>query len=337
MRKILAVSALATTLLSATAVFAEDTVLTISSYGGAYQEAQAKSFFQPFMDANPGVKIAEDSSTSNAKLKAMVETGNVTLDIMVTDESFGLDADAQWLEPIDYSIIDRSKFIEGAAGNYRVAADIEATVMAYNASHFDGAEPKGFKDFFDTDKFPGARSAWKYASSGILEAALLADGVKPEELYPLDVERALKKLDTIKEDIIWWETGSQSEQLLSSGEVSMALVWVSRGLSSADKGVKIDWTNWTSQTGFWIVPKGAKNKELAMKAINFFTEPAQQAEFTKYMPYGPSNKHAIDKVDGKYKGNLPTDHLDTRTLLNSEWWAENQARVDLRFQEWLLQ
>ncbi|PTM93606.1 ABC transporter substrate-binding protein [Mycoplana dimorpha] len=336
MRKTLAITAVAA-LLTSTAANAAETTLTISSYGGGYQEAQSKSYFQPFMAQNPGIKIVEDSSSSNAKLKAMVETGNVTLDLMLTDDSFGLDADAQWLEPIDYSIVDKSKFIEGAAGTYRVASDIEATVLAYNANEYGGEAPNGFADFFDTEKFPGLRAVWKYSASGIFEAALIADGVKPEDLYPIDVERALKKLDRIKDDLVWWESGSQSEQLLASGEASMALVWVSRALSVGEKGVKIDWTNWTSQTGYWVVPKGTKNKEAAMKAISFFTEPAQQIEFTKYMPYGPSNKHAVDSVDAKFKGNLPTDHLDTRILMDAEWWAENGAKVDLRFQEWLLQ
>ncbi|MDR6756989.1 putative spermidine/putrescine transport system substrate-binding protein [Mycoplana sp. BE70] len=336
MRKTFAITALAA-LVAGTAASAADTTLTISSYGGGYQEAQSKSYFQPFMAQNPGIKIVEDSASSNAKLKAMVETGNVTLDLMLTDDSFGLDTDAQWLEPIDYSIIDKSKFIEGAAGTYRIASDIEATVLAYNAEEFGGAAPNGFADFFDTEKFPGLRAVWKYSASGIFEAALIADGVKPEDLYPIDVERALKKLDTIKDDLVWWESGSQSEQLLASGEANMALVWVSRALSVGEKGVKIDWTNWTSQTGYWVVPKGTKNKEAAMQAINFFTEPTQQIEFTKYMPYGPSNKNALDSVDGKFKGNLPTDHLDTRVLMDAEWWAANGAKVDLRFQEWLLQ
>lgn len=336
MRNTFAITA-AATLLIGTAAGAADTTLTISSYGGAYQEAQSKSYFQPFMAQNPDIKIVEDSSSSNAKLKAMVETGNVTLDILLTDDSFGLEPDGQWLEPIDYSIVDRSKFIEGAAGTYRVASDIEGTVLAYNAEEFGGEAPKGFADFFNTEKFPGLRAVWKYAASGIFETALIADGVKPEDLYPIDVERALKKLDTIKSDIVWWESGSQSEQLLASGEASMALVWVGRAVNVAEKGIKIDWSNWTSQTGYWVVPKGTKNKEAAMKAISFFTEPAQQIEFTKYMPYGPSNKNVLKDVDARFKGSVPTEHLDTRVLMNAEWWAENGAAVDLRFQEWLLQ
>jgi len=317
---------------------AAQTTLTVVSYGGGYQEAQDKAFFTPFAEANPSITIRQDSPSSNAKLKAMVESGNVTWDVVLVDDSFGLDTDAAWLEPIDYSIVDKSKFIEGYAGTYRVGADVEATVMAYRTDHFDGRAPANFADFFDTEKFPGKRAVWKFAPGGIFEAALLADGVAPDDLYPIDVQRALKKLDTIKDDIIWWETGAQAEQLLASGEASLGLVWVSRALNASEDGtVGISWGQWTTQNGFWVVPKGTKNKELAMKAIEFFTSVPQQVEFTKYMPYGPTNKHAIDKAADRYKGNLPTDHLDTRVVVDSAWWSANVADVDLEFQDWLLQ
>lgn len=322
----------------ASASAAAQETLTVSSYGGGYQEAQDKAYFQPFVKANPSVTIRQDSPSSNAKIKAMAESGNVTWDVVLVDDSFGLDADADWLEPIDYSIVNREKFLEGYAGTYRVGADVEATIMAYRTDRFGGQVPQNFADFFDTEKFPGKRAIWKFAPGGIFEAALLADGVPPDQLYPIDVERALKKLDTIKDDIIWWETGSQAEQLLASGEASLGLVWVSRGLNATQDGtVAISWGQWTTQNGFWVVPKGTKNKELAMRAIEFFTEVPQQVAFTEYMPYGPTNKDAVDKVRDRYKGNLPTDHLDTRVVVDSAWWAKNQAEVDQAFQEWLLE
>ncbi|MCB5410722.1 ABC transporter substrate-binding protein [Pseudogemmobacter faecipullorum] len=314
-----------------------ETTITVTSFGGGYQEAQKKAYFDAFTAAQSEIAIREDSPTSNAKLKAMVEAGAVDWDLVLTDDSFGLETDAAWLEPIDYTIVNRDKFIDGTTGTYRVAADIEATVLAYNSAEFGDAKPEGFEDFFNTEDFPGLRAAWKYAASGLFETALLADGVAAEDLYPIDVERALAKLDTIKEDLIWWETGAQSEQLLTSGEAAMGLVWVSRALSGADKGVRIDWTDWTSQTGYWVVPKGTKNKEAAMRALEFFTEPAQQIAFTEFMPYGPSNKHAVGSVLPNFAGNLPTDHLDSRVLMDAEWWGVNGAAVDARFQEWLLQ
>ena len=53
-------------------------------------------------------------------------------------------------------------------------------------------------DLFDTAKIPGKRTFYKWSAPGVLEIALLADGVAPDKLYPLDLDRAFKKLDTIK-------------------------------------------------------------------------------------------------------------------------------------------
>jgi len=313
--------------------------LTVSSYGSSYQECQDQAYFQPFMAKYPHIRIVQDTSASNAKLRAMVATGNVTLDLMIADDSFGLANHAQWLEPIDYSVIDRAKFIAGAAGDYRVVADVEGTVLAFNTRRFGERQPQGYADLFDVKTFPGSRALWKFAPSGIFEAALLADGVAPENLYPLDVERALRKLDTIKDDIIWWDTGSQAEQLLASGEAVMGLVWIGRAVNVRDKGIAIDWTQWTSLAGHWVVPKGAKNRAAAMTAIDFFTEPAQQGAFAECVPYGPSNQHAVLQAAARtpFRGSLPTDHLATRVLVDADWWAAHGEAVSLQFHDWLLQ
>jgi len=320
------------------ALAADGATLTVVSYGGAYQDAQAKAFFNPFAAAHGGVVIKQDSPTSNAKLKAMVEAGNVTWDIVLVDDSFGLDADASWLEPIDYTVIDKASFLPGYAGTYRIGADVEATVLAYRADKFPTDGPNSFADFFDTAKFPGKRGAWKFAPGGIFEAALIADGVPVDKLYPLDVDRALKKLTTIKDSLVWWETGAQGDQLLASGEVSMELLWIARALHSGETApVKIGWGQWTTQNGFWVVPKGTKNKTLAMEALKYFASEKAQIDFTKYMAYGPTNKNAVGKEDPRYKANLPTSHLDTKITIDSAWWNTNQAAVDAKFQEWLLQ
>jgi putative spermidine/putrescine transport system substrate-binding protein len=314
----------------------EPVTLTVVSYGGSYQEAQDKAFFTPYQQANPHIKIQQDSPSSNAKLKAMVEAGQVTWDVVNVADDFGLDADAQWLEPIDYSIINRDDLIEGYASTYRVGSDVEATVMAYRTDVHKTA-PKTFADYFDLQAFPGKRTAWKYAPGGIFETALLADGVPADKLYPIDVDRAFKKLDTIKDSLIWWDTGAQSVQFLTSGEASIGLLWCGRAASAADSSpVGTSWGQWTTQNGWWVVPKGTPNRKVAMEAIKFFTSPEAEVNLTKYLPYGPTNKHAVDKVDPRFKGNLPTDHLDTRVVIDFDWWNKNTARIDPLFQQWLL-
>jgi putative spermidine/putrescine transport system substrate-binding protein len=313
------------------------TTLTVVSYGGTYQEAQDKALFTPYTKANHGVKIQQDSPSSAAKLKAMVEVGQVTWDIMSIDDSFGFDADGQWLEPIDYRVIDRTQFIEGYAQTYRIGSDVEATVITYRKDKFGDNPPNSFAAFFDIEKYPGKRTVWKYAPGGLFEAALLADGVAVDKLYPIDVGRALKKLDSIKDSIIWWDTGAQSMQALTSGEASLGLLWVGRAVSAGESApVGVAWGQWTTQNGWWVVPRGTPNKNAAMEAIKYFTSPEAEAKFTEYLPYGPTNRLAENKVAATFKGNLPTDHLSSRVIVDAKWWNDNLAKVDPVFQEWLL-
>jgi putative spermidine/putrescine transport system substrate-binding protein len=311
--------------------------VTVCSYGGVYQKDQDLAYFQPFQQKYPDIKIVQDSPTNDAKLKAMVEAGAVTWDIMCAADNFGLAADADWLEPIDYSVIDRNDFIEGYADTYRIGADIEATVLTFRKDKYAAAQPQTFADFFDVQLFPGKRAVWKYAPGGIFEAALVADGVAPEHLYPIDLPRALKKLETIKDHLIWWDTGAQSEQLLTSGEAALGLLWIGRSMSAAETSpLSVSWSQWTTQNAFWVVPKGTPNKAAAMLAIKSFTSPACQSAFSALLPYGPTNKNAVESGGQRYRGNLPTDHLAGRIKLDSAWWNKNLSKIDPVFQEWLI-
>lgn len=311
--------------------------LVVVSYGGQYQTAQDTAYWKPFQAANPGVTIVQDSPSDNAKIKAMVESGNVTWDVALVDDSFGLDTDGKWLEPIDYTVIDKSAFMSGYAQTYRLGADVEATVLAYRSDKLSST-PQGLVDFFDTAKFPGKRAVWNYVAGGILEAALIVDGVALAQLYPLNVDRALKKLESIRKDAIWWDTGAQSQQLLTSGEATFGLVWNGRAAAAADAGapVKIQWNQWLTQMGWWVIPKGTPNKDLAMQLLKFQTSAAPQDALTKYLPYGPTNQGALAGIDPKYKDQLPTSHLDGRVTVDSAWWALNFDACDKKFKAWLL-
>ena len=312
------------------------TTLTVASYGGPYQEAQAEAFFEPYMQANPDVKLVHDSPSDNAKLRAMVEAGKPQWDVVLLANDFGNESQGEWLEKIDYDVVDKGALLDGYAGTYRVGADVEGTVVAYREDKLDAA-PSTWADFFDTKKFPGKRAVNKFAAGGILEAALLADGVAQDDLYPLDVDRALDKIDTIKKDIVWWDTAAQSQQLLESGEVTMGLVWVGR---AADAGktspVKIEWQTWLSQDAYWMVPKGSPNAEEAMKLIAFMTTKDPQVDFTQLIDYGATNREAAEDETVRANPNRPSNHLDTQVPMDDEWWAENLEDVMETFNAWVL-
>ncbi|MBI2762466.1 MAG: ABC transporter substrate-binding protein [Chloroflexi bacterium] len=314
---------------------AAGTTLTFASYGGAYQEAQRKGWLEPYA-ALTGVTFQESEDSSNATIKAQVEAGQVTWDIVDVGNDFGLDAQADILEPIDYTMVPKDEILDGFAGTYRVADITYGVVLGYNTEKTAGQVPEGWADFFDTTKFPGKRGFWDYSAGGIFEFALLADGVAPKDLYPLDLPRATTKLDTIKNDIVFWGSGAESQDLLGKGEVAMAMIWNGRAYSAKNidkKPVAIQWNQQIVTADYFVVPKGTPNKDAAMAFIGWASCKENNAAPSKYIPYGPTNKLAT--ADPSKVAELSVSNInDTTAYFDDTWVVENAQLLEDAYQEW---
>ena len=316
----------------------EGVKLTYVSFGGAYQEAQRKAWLEPYSELT-GVEFSEDENSSNATIKAQVEAGQVTWDVVDVGNDFGLDAHKDLLEPLDYTLIPRDEVIEGFAGDYRVADMTYGVALAYNTEKTAGQVPAGWADFFDTAKFPGKRGMWDYSQGGIFEVALMADGVKPADLYPLDLPRATKKLDTIKDDFVFWGSGAESQELIGSGEVAMTLIWNGRGWSAKHtdgKPVEIQWNQQIVTADYFVVPKGTPNKEAAMRFIAYAICAENNAKPSEYIPYGPINKNSTPAA-----ANVPdlavSNADENSAYFDDEYLIDNFAEIDAAYQAWKAQ
>jgi putative spermidine/putrescine transport system substrate-binding protein len=318
----------------------EDTTLTFASFGGVYQEAQREGWLKPYT-ALTGVQFAESEESSNATIKAQVESGNVEWDVVDVGNDFGLDGNADLLEELDYSLIKQDEILEGFATKYRVGDITYGVVLAYNTDKTAGKVPEGWADFFDTAKIPGKRGLWKYSTGGVLEFALMADGVKPADLYTpkLDVDRAVKKLDTIKDDIVWWDSGAQSQELIGSGEVAMSMIWNGRGYSAKhtdNKPVEMQWNQQILTADYFVVPKGTPNKQVAMEFIAWATCANNNGAVSNKIPYGPTNKNS--KANEAVVQDLAVTNVDENTAyFNDAYLIDNFDAIDGPFQAWVTQ
>jgi len=308
--------------------------LIFTSSGSDYQMAQTKAWLEPY-SKETGTEIRQDSPTDYEKIQSMVENDKVTWDVVNVSNDFGLESTADLLEPLDYSVIDNKPILEGYATKYRVACMLYANTLAYNTEQID-SPPSNWADFFDTQRFPGRRGVRKDPSE-TLEVALLGDGVPPENLYPLDVDRALNKLDTIREQIVWWETGGQLQQQLAAGEVALASAWNGRVQQEIEAGtpVKIQWNQNLQTADYLVVPKGTAHKEQAMDLIAYCVSGENNQRLSEFIAYAPINKESIPKVDPKAAPQLPTAHRDVGVTYNPEWWDNNREAVMERFDEWV--
>jgi len=340
--------------------FAAQADVTVMSWGGAYGGAQTEAHLKPFTAKTGIATVMVDSDNPATPIKAMVEAGNVTVDVASVEYADAIRlCDEGLLEPIDIAALPAGAdgtpasedFLPGAVTECAVSTDIWANVYAYDTTKFpEGAAPTTVADFFDLQKFPGKRGLKKGAKA-VLELALMGDGVPPGEVYallatPEGVDRAFAKLDTIKGDVVWWEAGSQAPQLLADGEVVMTTAYNGRIFNAAiseGKPFKIVWDGQIYENEMYAIPKGAPNKDQALEFIAYATSTEGLRAQAQQISYGPARKSAMKEElifkDGKtvMAPHLPTAPENMTNSLESsfEFWVDKDAELNERFNAWL--
>lgn len=313
--------------------------LVFVDWGGTNTDARIEKNIKPF-EEKTGIKVTVVTPSDYAKLIAMVENGTTEWDVMNCDAYWGVYAGKKgYLEPIDYKTVTE-KLDKAVELEHVVGAEVYDSVISYNSDKYTAdSAPKSWTDFYDLQKFPGKRAVWQYPVT-VLESALLADGVPMDKLYPLDLDRAFAKLDTIKDSIVWWTKGAQPAQMLSTGEADIELAWSGRIMNAKDEGAPLGLTYNEGMriAAGWVVPKGAPNKENAMKFINFISSAEQQAAFSSQIPYGSTNPEAVKLLSAEQIeriGQTP-EQVAHEFYIDNDYWADHLTEVVERFNAWLL-
>jgi putative spermidine/putrescine transport system substrate-binding protein len=332
-------SALALTLAGALApglASAQASQIVFTSWGGTTQQAQKTHWADPFTAAS-GTKVVMDGPTDYGKFKAMVESGNVAWDVVDVEADFAARAAKDGLlEPIDYNVVSKKTLDPRFSNTHQVGSFYYAFVLGYNKDTFKTTQPASWTHLFDLKTYPGKRTLYKWSAPGVLELALLADGVAADKLYPLDLDRAFKKLDTIKRQIVWWTGGAQSQQLLASGEAPMGMFWNGRvhAIQNSGGNVGISWNQNLTAADVLVVPKGSKNKAAAMKFLAYATSAKAQAGLATETAYAPVNTAAKELMASAAIAQLPDQFTKTQINLNMAYWAENRDAIGKRWYAW---
>lgn len=313
--------------------------LTYVSFGGSLQDAEQQAFVDPFAEQS-GIDIGVDGPTDYAKIRAQVESGNVSWDVVHSDPFFVVANCGTLFEELDSAVVTN---LEGIDPSLETSAcELPhmryGIILLYNEDTFGDNPPTSWADFFDTSAFPGKRGAWAYSQGGLIEAALLADGVAPDELYPMDLDRAFTKLDTIKSDMVWTEGPGQVTEQILSGSVDLAIIYSGRAYDAAAEGA-----NWAAA---WDAPsiisyesvavvKGTSNLKGAQELVNYFGDPAAQADFATLIPYSPTATGSAPGLDELQTEYSVTSHDPSgQVLLDQSWWAENFDAANDRWTAW---
>lgn len=319
--------------------------ITVVNFGGANANAQKKAFYEPFEKKGTKV-VGVEYNGEQAKIKAMVETKNVTWDVIeVESPDVARGCDEGLFEPLDWTKVGpKADFVPAAVTECGVGIFVWSTVMAYDSAKLKTA-PKTWADFWDVKKFPGKRGLRKGARYN-LEFALMADGVKTADVYKTlatkeGADRAFKKLTELKPSIQWWEAGAQPPQFLVAGDVIMSTAYNGRIDAANREGRKlaIAWTGGIYDLDYWVIPKGTPNKAKALEFIAFASTPEAQAEYARNIAYGPTNTKALAKLDPKVLADLPTAPANAKDALqfNIKFWADQGEQLEKRFAAWAAQ
>jgi putative spermidine/putrescine transport system substrate-binding protein len=337
-------AALAALMTVAVAGAAEARDLSVVSWGGAYQDAQKKVYFEPFKAT--GTPMTDESWDGGVGvLRAKIQGGAATWDVVqVESDELALGCEEGLYEQLDFAKIGgKANYLAPTVHDCGVGAIVYDFVLGYDKDKLKTA-PKGWADFFDTKTYPGKR-ALRQGPKTTLEIALIADGVAPAEVYKVlgtdaGVDRAFKKLDSIKNDLVWWKAGAQPPQFLAAGEVVMTSVYNGR-IDAANrkegKNFGMSWDGALYTIDSWVILKGSPNKDAAYKFLDFAGKAENQAKLAEHIAYGVSAVGAPALTDAKYLPDLPTNPVNMANAveINTAFWLENLDRLNERFNKWV--
>lgn len=321
-------------ILSKPAKAAEQLILCFS--GGSTQVALEAAIVKPFT-AETGIPVTIVNTIDPAKLKAQVDAKATEWDLFdyVGPALMQLGADG-YLETIDPEVFKGTTMFDNPSP-YMVGYGFYAGSICFDPVRTPKA-PRTFPEFWDVTNFPGRRGL-RLRSSETLECALLADGVAPDKIYPMDLDRAFRSLARIKPHIRKWiEQTQQTVDLVTSGELDYSYTYVNRTKAAKEAGISIDqsFQQMIIFGSYYCIPKGAPNKSAAMKYLAFALRPDRLADYCQRVSVIPGNLKANAFLSEAARKSLPDPTNPNYAVLNNVWWGENFAKVERRFKEFIL-
>lgn len=305
--------------------------ITFINAGGDPEAALIAGFIEPFTEAT-GIEVKLESPQGLGRLQALIESGDVYASLTELSAADLEQAVAQGLvEKLDWEAIDPDPMIEGTQHDYGLPHEFFTTLMAWGP---DVTPIETWEQFWDVENYPGVRGMPEYPSY-VLPFALLADGVDPEELFPLDVDRAFTSLDRIKEHVVFWQAGAQPIQMLRDGELDYSIAWSGRVAVAPELGFTFN--QGLMESGNLAIPKGAPHVEAAYEFLRQVTIAENQAKRAEIVPYAGPSPDLMDLLDESVTQYLTTtpENAEVQIQQDAQWWAENGAEVAERWADWM--
>jgi putative spermidine/putrescine transport system substrate-binding protein len=307
-----------------------------ADYGGPTNESRQVAYFDGFYDET-GVEVTS-VSLEDAVYYDMLGGDEGDYDVVQTSGADVLAYQDNLLEvPEDI----QGDLLPEDIRPYIVGGFVFGIAQGWMTDTFPNGGPQDWADFFDTEKFPGKR-AWP-GSPGSFDAsyeiALLADGVAAEDLYPLDIERAEAKLDTLRDDMVFYQSYPEVQQLLTSDSAAIAVTVTGQynALKNAGEDVTVQWNQAFIVPSGFTVPASSANPDAAFALAAWMNKPENQAVFTERTGYGPVNSEVFDLLSDDVVDGLVNspEHEKTGIYWDTQWRADNLQMLMDSYTAWL--
>jgi putative spermidine/putrescine transport system substrate-binding protein len=323
---------------------AAESTITAISFGRADQAALTQAYYRPFTAAT-GIDVKSLSyDGQTTELKQMAKADNAPWDVIqVESRTLQLGCENGLFEKLDYSriAVAKSDFIPGALSDCGVGIFAWSVALAYDADKLKTA-PRSWADVWNLKKFPGKRGLRRSAKY-TLEIALLADGVPVENVYKVlatkeGVDRAFRKLDGIKDHVIWWTSAPDPQLYLEDGRLVMTLaytLWLNRE-QARHSNLRVAWDKSLYDVDSWAIPKNTGKAADAYRFISFASQAENQKAFSQELAYGPTNKKALPLLGAALASTLPSAETNLRDALkiDTAFWIVHGEALEKRFDNW---
>jgi putative spermidine/putrescine transport system substrate-binding protein len=262
--------------------------------------------------------------------EAYFPIGNPDLFLPLDKESLGVTADD--MVDLGNAAANAELYSEKAVGQY-----ISAYVLLYDSKRHP-EHPSGWAEVFDQKKWPGIVSMYNYPY-GMLEVALVADGVTWDSMYPLDYERAFKKLNSLGKNLVFSNSGAEAQQQLASGAADWVVHWNMRGLPLAQQGlpIAVDWKDNVMIQASHVIPANTDRPKILTQYIANSLKIENQAAMANATATGPVVKGAFELIDEDVKpwvATNPVNIAQSAGLIDDTWWAENFGAAYEKWNAW---
>jgi putative spermidine/putrescine transport system substrate-binding protein len=316
--------------------------IVFATWGGNEINNLTRAYATPYKNAGGANIVFDGTGPTEGAIRNMVDSGDIGWDICDADGYSAIRLGRSGaLSAIDYSIVNQSSVMPPFAFDHGVGGYTYAYVIAYDTQLYKNRPPRSWADFWDVKHFPGKRGLWRWMNGGF-EGAMLSTGVAHDKVFPINLNTVLDRLKQLKPNLLTWQNGAQSTQMLTDGVVGMSCIWHSRAAQlAAESNGRFAWT-WAGgilYPGVWVVPKNNPAGSAAFKFIAYMQDAARQINFTGLQGVGPCNLAATKAMPASLRATDPTQPANLAQLVtvDSAWWADNYDLVMKKFQDLLNQ